>query len=328
MSEAALEGTCASWLAELVLKGEYQTCEELIGQTDENGWEVDLAMAHYVQGYVDKIREIAGPTGRIYVESRVRFNEHVAGDVDAMIVNGSHVTIIDLKYGYKIVEPHAPQLVIYGQSVAQDESVESVTMSIYQPRAFHRDGIYRTWTPSLSDLNQIAQDYHRASYEATATHPQAVPGEHCKTCPVNGNCSALTRELYEIWTMMGGRAARPMNPEELSAELEFAKRAEDMIVAHRKSIEAEAVARLESGKFVPGWTREQGYGNRRWKHDRDYIKMFTGGFDPAGDSMITPAEAERQGLHPEIVNMLTETPRTKARLKKLTKEDIAKRFKT
>lgn len=329
-SEAALEGTCATWLAEIVLTGQVATCDEMIGQSHKNGWEIDQAMAHYIQNYVDHVRSLVEPGGELFVEHRLVFNEHVQGDADVAILNAAktHGIIIDLKYGFKIVEPWDAQPIIYGRSLLQKYNLQGVTTAIYQPRAFHPRGVYRDWTPKQADLVHLAQKYHHASYEATATHPQAIPGEHCKHCPVNDRCGAMTREIYEIFTMMGGRAARPLKPEELSIELEFAKRAEDMIVAHRKSIEAEAIQRLQTGDHIPGWTQEPGWGNRRWKFPREIIMTMTGGFDPAGDAMITPAEAERRGIHPDVVNALTETPRTKARLKRITAEDFKRKFES
>jgi hypothetical protein len=322
-SEYALEGRCATWLAELVLTGQATDCESMIGKAHKDGWVIDQAMAFYIQGYVDKIRSLGG---EIHVEERLTFNQNVSGFADVFNVTPSSVIVTDLKYGYKIVEPFDAQPVIYGKSLADMYPDKSITMAIYQPRAFHPRGIYRDWTPTRQDLNQIAERFHRASFEATASHPQASPGEHCKSCPVNDRCGAMMREIYEVYTLMGGRAARPMSAQELSNEFEFIKRAEDMVVSHRKSLEAEMIARMDNGKNIPGWVREQSYGNRRWKHPRETIMLLTGGFDPAGGSMVTPAEAERQGLHPEIVKNLTETPKTKPRIKRIRKEDFARKF--
>lgn len=326
-TDAAREGTCATWLAEMVLTGQVVECKDMIDKIHpENGWVVDAAMAYHVQRYVDEMRSLWKPGGKMYAELSLTFNDLVHGQADCVVINGSHATVVDLKYGFKIVEPMDPQPIIYGASLAHDQTIETVTVGIYQPRSFHPKGVFRTKTFTSEQITNLAYKYETASRQTQTPNPYATPGEHCKACPVNDRCGALTREIYEIYTFMGGRAARQLTMQELSLELDFAKRAKTMIEAHCKGVEAEALQRVENGEHLPGWQRKQNYGNRRWKTSRENIMALTAGFDPAGDTMVTPAEAERRGVHPEVVNALTEVPMTTARLVPITPEDFAKEF--
>ena len=67
-SDAAREGTCAAWVAELMLTD--QPVE--VGMMHENGWEVDPDMIGHMQEYADicragstKTARAVGSTGRL-----------------------------------------------------------------------------------------------------------------------------------------------------------------------------------------------------------------------------------------------------------------------
>ena len=313
-SDPAREGTCAAWVAETVLRGERADCKTMVGESHANGWTVDLSMAWYIQRYVDMIRDRGG---EIDVERRIRLNDHIQGTADAVgtFADGK-VIVDDLKYGYEIVEPYSPQLAIYAGGLvryltARDHRVTTVTMGIYQPRAFHPQGIYRTATFRPEDLMMRVKQIESAAVEAHSYSAIATPGKHCRYCRGAAICSAVAHAVYDVHAVMLNGEQREMTADELRKELEFLSVAEAMLKSRKDAVHAEASARASNGEQIPGWMRQQGYGKRRWTVGKEVVKMVTG-IDPSADKMITPAQLEVKGANPELVKAMTETPRTAA----------------
>lgn len=315
-SDPAREGTCAAWVAEMVLRGERTDCAAMINEAHENGWVVDVPMARYVQGYVDTVRSYGG---QIDVERKVRLNGHIAGTPDSFaILADDTLRVDDLKYGFEIVEPTTPQIHIYGgalvrQLAARDVKIRRVILGVYQPRAFHPSGIHRTITMWPEDFMRKVHEIERAGEAAQRDDAMATPGLHCRRCSGAARCSAVTHEVYKCHTVMLNGQQRPMTPRELAQEMEFLELAEALLKGRKDAIEAEASARSEA---IPGWHKERGRGQRRWKVDASMVRMVTG-IDPTAGKMVTPAELERMGAAPELVEHLTETPLTKAKWKRV-----------
>lgn len=349
-SDAAMEGTCAAWLAEMVLTGQAKNCSSLVGeQCPDNNWPVDFTMANHIQDYVDMITRRGGV---ISAERRVYLNEFINGTPDAYAtvknapiycepttdpnavidqsvkLNGPiTLHVDDLKYGYSIVQPTSKQVTIYGGAIYNQAVIkpDKIVIGIYQPRAFHVDGIYRTRTLTPPQLAGEIEQIVLAGRRCFESDPQATPGRHCKYCPAAYVCPAISTEMYDIVTIAQGSTARHMNGQELSNQLEFLVMAEDVLKGMKTSIEAEANARMDAGKHVPGWARERGKGRRRFNTGATMVLLGTG-IDPRADKMCTPAELDRRGANPAIMKMITEIPDTKPRLVRMKTEDFARKF--
>jgi hypothetical protein len=337
-SDEAMEGTCAAWVAEMVLTKQVDSCADLVGELHpENNWPVDHVMANHIQGYVDMIVVRGGIVG---AERRVYLTQAIQGTPDAYAVvqrssDGNHNTkltlyVDDLKYGYSIVSPRSKQVLIYTGAIfnelaAQGHAPDKIQIGIYQPRGFHVDGIYRTRTLTPDQLRDEIDDIIRAGDRTFNPQAFATPGSHCKHCDVNTKCAAVTNELYDIYSMMLGTQARHMSGDELANELRFLHRAYDMVKGRKSAVESEINGMMDDGKFVPGWVRERGYGHRRFNVSKAAVHALTG-IDPTGDKMMSPAQLENAGASKAMVEAITEKPRTKAKLVPLTTEDIAKQF--
>ena len=316
-SDPAREGTCAAWVAELVLRGERADCHAMIGEAHENGWVVDVPMAYYVQGYVDTLRKYGG---KIDVERKVRLNDHIAGTPDSFATLADDtLRVDDLKYGFEIVEPTTPQIYIYAGALVRQiyrngGTVSRVVLGIYQPRAVHPSGIHRTITMFPEDLMMKVHEIEHAGEAAQRDDAMATPGRHCRRCSGAAQCFAVAHEIYKCYTRMFNGQQRTLTPKEMAQEMEFLETAEAMLKGRKDAIHAEAEARRNKGESIPGWHMERGVGQRRWKMGATTVKMVTG-VDPTSGKMVTPAELERQGADPELVKHLTETPSTKAKWK-------------
>ena len=91
--DAAREGTCAAWVAELVINGDATDAADLLGRVHKNGWEVDEEMVKHINAYLAILPE----HGRAEVFMQT---EQLEGTADHIGVN----VITDLKYGYRVVE--------------------------------------------------------------------------------------------------------------------------------------------------------------------------------------------------------------------------------
>ena len=333
-SDEAMEGTCAAWLAEMVLTGQAESCRAMVGQLcPENNWPVDHAMANHIQGYCDMITSRGG---QMETERRVHLNEFINGTPDAyavLTVNDTDASlhVDDLKYGFGIVQPTSEQVVIYAGAIAlqsqanTDRYISSITIGIYQPRAMHHDGIYRTRTITPDQLMNEIEHIIARGRMCFERDPMATPGAHCKYCPAAHVCPAVTTEMYEIVTMLRSSTARDMTPKELANKLAFIEMAEDILKGIKRSVHAETNARMDAGERVPGWGRKRGHGRRRFTVDGEMVALFTG-IDPSSGNLCTPAELERRGADPDVLEVITETPPTKAKLVPVTVEDVAKAF--
>lgn len=331
-SDAAKEGTCAAWVAEMVLTGQRETCFDMIDELHpDNHWPVDYDMADYIQKYVDHVRKGGG---EIFTERKVVLNENIQGTPDSYAVLSDEYNTLyvdDLKYGFVIVSEISPQIVIYAEAICRELQqyhgvlVDKIRLGIYQPRGFHVDGIYRHRTVSRAELALEAAEIENAGRQCLSVNPKVTPGEHCKYCPAQIVCSAAANEIYKINSVVSYPVSREMTGEEISREYAFLNTAYDMIKGRKSAIEDEIIARQQGGGFVPGWLPKSGHGRRKFKFDKQTVELITG-VDATPDGTCTPKELERRGADPDVIRTLTVTPRTKAKLSPVKRSDIAKAF--
>jgi hypothetical protein len=317
--DPAREGTCAAWVAEMVLTGEARQASDMIGRNHLNGWLVEPDMTHRIQKYVDLVRSYGGT---VHTERKVELNHQIKGTPDAYAILAADgmLHVDDLKYGYGIVEPYRnPQVSIYAGAIlryltARGVVIRQVVIGIYQPRAWHPAGIHRTWTVTPEALMSYVHEIEAAGDRAQAADPVAVPGAHCEYCPAAGTCPATTAANYRVYDMLCASQQRHMSATELAEELRFLAEADDMLKGRIRALHAEAKARIERAEHIPGWHMEQGVGHRRFKVSAAAIRAMTG-INPEVPKMVTPSELERMGANPAIVARMVETPRLAPQLK-------------
>jgi len=325
--DEAREGTCAAWVAQLVLTGEAANCAAVVGKTHENGWLVTAEMARDVQGYVDNVLSRGGTTS---CERTVTLSTDplIAGTLDlAATVSDRHTLYVDdLKYGRRIVEVRKnPQLIIYAAALLRNYAPGTfnfVQLGIYQPRAFHHKGTYRTWVVETVILLRMADEIIAAGRRCYEPDPIATAGEWCEYCPIATRCETLAQTNYARIAHVASQHHRNMTLAELSRELDFLEEADKTLKARKKAVEAEAEQRARR-EIIPGRHLKAGNGKRKFNVPGEVIRMVTG-IDPyEKQELCTPAELERRGASPEAVKALSFTPSTGH---KLVKVDIAEAF--
>ena len=318
-SDPAREGTCAAWLAEIVLNKQVARCADAIGMIHENGWIVTDDMAHLVQGYVDLMFSRGT---EVFTERKVVLNDQIAGTPDAFAVVDKTGTlhVDDLKFGYRIVEPHKnTQVSIYAGALlrkltAHGVIIRDVQVGIYQPRAWHPAGIYRTWRVYPDVLMQHVHWIEERGREAAKPNATAVPGTHCRYCPATATCAVSARALYDFFEDACESTQRHMTDDEIATELTFLEKVESIFEGRKTALTAEAEGRLQRGRGIPGWHLEERRGNARFKVSEMIIRSLTG-IDPTERKLISPAELIRKGADEAIVRKLVDRPVLKPTLK-------------
>lgn len=330
-SDATMEGTCAAWLAEVVLKGEVSDIQTMLGESHpENHWIVDQDMIDYISNYVQLMQSRGG---NVNAELYVRLNEYIAGTLDCSTANMTDTLFIDdLKYGYLIVnEFRNYQTLIYGIGVVMQMDVKPkwISLGIYQPRASHPQGIYRTWVISIEELGQWTEFIFARGALCQQPNPIATPGDHCMYCEANASCDALASSCYKLASIVESQYQVPLTSNTIGAELDFLDRAERIIKARRNGVVAQAEQMLQSGVYFRNWHLDTGLGNRKFKVEPTVIKAITG-INPFKQEVMTPIEVERAGGNSkkikDAVKLLTTRPTTGYKLKRKPDNHFDKLF--
>ncbi len=328
-SDAAREGTCAAWVAECVLNGSFATADDMIGMTHPNQWLVTDEMAYFVGEYVATIRSLGK---NIIAEQFVRLTATIAGTYDASVLSDDGTTLYlnDLKYGYKLVEVYEnTQTIIYGYAELlrrNDPNITHVVLGIYQPRAWHPEGIYRTWRIPVAELHRLASDIAAAGDACQDPNAAATPGSHCEYCKGRLECAALAATLYDWYTVAERRTQGAMSADELAKELNFLEKLKDLYDARKTAVQAEAMHRITAGEHIPGWGLKDRTGHRKWKTSVMDVHARTG-IAPFKTVEMSPAEMEKAGADKKVVKDLAFSPVVGHKLEQYTDRDFGRMFR-
>ena len=324
-SEFAAEGTLAHEVAAKCLDSGLDPAALIGKEFDVDGFNfvVDQSMADHVKDYMKLVREYA-EGGQLLVEKRVGIGhltgeEGAGGTSDAIIIKGSEIIVIDLKYGMGVrVDADAnPQLMIYALGALNEYDLigdfDTVTMVIHQPRLNHVSE-YSIPVQELLQFGYVVQ-VKAKDVSAAITYQDQLdtwngdylnPGEkQCKFCKAKATCPALRAEMAEV---VGGSADlsdfADMIPQEVTSEtsdnyLPIAMSKVDMVEQWCKAVRAETERRLLAGQPVTGYKLVQGRaGNRDWKDPKAVEEMMKKTFRMRDDQvydfkLISPTKAEK-----------------------------------
>ena len=265
--EAAAIGTAIHELSERILRGEE------IDDPDVNPEHVAMAQeyANFINNLVENPRK---KLIEVNVDAGLKsLHPALGGTADAVLVDGNHLTIVDLKTGRVPVEAeNNKQLMTYALGVMRQFNAPvdiTCTMHIFQPRAGHSK-----WTVSGADLVNHGHDLVRAAELALSPDAPTNPSpDACKYCKAKTICPSMRQKVQD------------------NARKEFApdtKITPDMLdLAHLAADWSEAVItaakkQLTDGETISGWNLKPGRKTRFWKSEelaaaalKDYPKAFS-----------------------------------------------------
>lgn len=321
-SEAAAWGSCSHQISERCLRDDTEAIS-FLGDTEKHGkfeFPVDEEMVNCSQEYIDNVR--ADSIGATWVALEQRFSIaalnppiEAGGTGDAIIyfAERRHLKVKDLKGGRGViveVKGNA-QMRFYALCALlayPDIEVETIEITIIQPRAQHKDGRIRSETFHVADLLDWTYDLlqamgrskqaldeflaimgrntknipDRAAFEAWADKWLATG--QCIFCPAKAICPKVRAEALatagknaEKWFETPGDASAVVVPEPNLATPEQLGHWLDgfeMLEGWIKACRSHAHALAERGTAIPGYQLAEKIGNRAWI-EKDEAKLAT-----------------------------------------------------
>ena len=273
-------GTAAHAVAELCLrKGTDPTT--YIGMSIE-GVEVDEDMAEAVTVFVDYCRGLMQDPqwDSWWVEHRFSLAElnppaPMFGTADFGHYNKGtrQLEIVDYKNGSGVVVEVKgnKQLRYYALgaalSMGKGLAIDTIKMTIVQPRAAHPEGVVRSDIISYVDLLAFAGDLMNAARATLDPDAPLSAGSHCRFCPASPICPAQ-RDMVQL-TAQTTFAAMPLDvppaPESMPIEV-VADILTKLPVLEQwaKDVRQHVLKKLEAGEEVPGFKLVEKRKTRRW----------------------------------------------------------------
>lgn len=208
-----------------------------------------------------------------------------------------HLRVTDFKYGAGVIVEveDNKQLLVYALgamlSLPPGIPVESVTVTIVQPRAEHEDGRVRDWTFKAVEILDFAAELVTAAKATEAENAPLVPGPaQCRWCPAARVCPALEQRHHAL-VAADFSAAVTYDPQKLSLTLESLPLVEARIKAIREFAYEEAMR----GNPPPGFKLVEKRAIRRWKSEADVVEWAQKrAVDPyAPRELKSPAQLEK-----------------------------------
>lgn len=288
----AQEGTLAHEMSELKLKHYLdpkgfgkRKLNAAIKKLKENEL-YQAEMDSYTDTYVDFIKEKAlsfSSNPYIEIEKRVDFSRWVDGGFgtcDCVLIHGSTLSIIDLKYGkgVPVSAEQNEQLILYALG-AYDAfnliyNLDKIELNIVQPRINN----FSTWEISLTEL-LLWGDYFKVQAEkALGGNGELVPSaKACKFCKARDICTARAENNLSLESEI------KLKPNEIPKDklYEYISRGED-IAKWVADLKAYALDMCLKGEEVKGLKAVAGRTSRSWTNQDEAInKLIEGGIDEA-----------------------------------------------
>jgi hypothetical protein len=324
------EGTAAHWVLAEMLSDQWHP----VGALDPDGTPIDGDMIYAARELVEAIRSVPENGSHLQVESRVHMRQLVHpdnwGTPDAYLIDmpGKTIYIWDYKYGHGYVsERDNWQMIDYAAGVRETYGLNGpfdVVMTIYQPRYYGPEGQLRTYRMPAHELAERI-DTLRWAAQSASPNAAATTGAWCFKCSGQIGCDAFTRAVNQIATVVMQTTADAPTPALAGLELRWLTEAQKYLKARVTALE-EYVTVAGPGT---GYVTEQGYGRERWTVEPSEVFAL-------GDAMglelrkppeaITPAQAVKLGLDPEVKAGYSYKPKGEVKLVPLDKSRVVAAF--
>jgi len=210
----ALEGTYAHELAEveigyaadLMKLEDYVARKNELRKSDFYSEEMVEEVAKYEAHVLDVWKEAkkADRFAALLLEDRIDLTTFVPegfGRNDVVIISGSALRVIDLKFGkgVRVSAEENPQLKLYAIGALEKHGIlydiEEVTLTIHQPRL----NSVSNFTLTADDLTTWGEEVVRPTAAiAFEGGGEFVAGDHCHFCKVAPRCRALAEKNLEV----------------------------------------------------------------------------------------------------------------------------------
>jgi len=256
--EAAAIGTAIHELSEIILSG-----KEVPAGTDPD----HVAMA---QGYADFVNTLVENPRKKLIEVNLdeglkSLHPALGGTADAILVDGNHLHVIDLKTGRVAVDANDnKQLLTYALGAMRQLKAPSTiecTMHIFQPRVGHSK-----WTVSGNYLNLHGRRLVEAAELALSGDAPTNPSpDACRYCKAKTICPSMREKVQET-ARSDFKPDTTVTPEMLDDAA--------LVTAWADAVQSAAKEQLANGKSIQGWTMRMGRKTKFWKDEKLVQEAF------------------------------------------------------
>ena len=278
--EAAAIGTAIHELSEKILRG------EAVNPKDYPDDHMDMANEYAT--FINTL--VINPRKRmieINVDAGLKtLHQALGGTADAVLVDGDHLHVVDLKTGRVLVDAeNNKQLLTYALGVMRMLNAPAsitCTMHIFQPRAGHSQ-----WTVSGADLIAHGHDLLAAANLALTDDAPTNPStSNCKYCKAKPICPSMRQKVQD-----NARKDFELDTSVTPEMVELAHLAADWSDA----IITAAKKQITSGSTIQGWTLRPGRKTKFWKSDAlayEALKSYPQAFDLKSPSAIAKLDIQ------------------------------------
>ena len=256
--EAAAIGTAIHELSEIILRG-----GEIPTGTDPD----HLSMA---QGYANFVNTLVENPRKKLIEVNLdeglkSLHPALGGTADAVLVDGNHLHVIDLKTGRVAVDAQDnKQLLTYALGAMRQLKAPSTiecTMHIFQPRVGHSK-----WTVSGNYLNLHGKRLVEAAELALSGDAPTNPSpDACRYCKAKTICPSMREKVQET-ARSDFKPDTTVTPEMLDNAA--------LVAAWADAVQSAAKAQITEGKAITGWTMRAGRKTKFWKDEALVMEAF------------------------------------------------------
>lgn len=306
------EGDAAHWVLSQMLSGRGWPES---GEVAPNGVFVTDEMLQAVDVAYDGLFKLLKPYGlspsQGHVEERIqipRIHPQSFGTPDFWIwLTPKHLLVADYKHGHRFVEVvRCAQLTDYTAGLLPDDRTDldiQVTFVIAQPRAYHPDGAFRTWTTSASALRADINVSSNSAHEALGPSPRTRTGPECRDCRARTACVTFLKAASEEIEWSGDLRTASMQPSDIGLQLTTVDRALARLNAYRTGLVEQAMSSERSGRPIPGWRTQKTTGREQWTVPVDVVADIGTllRLKLTKTVAVTPNQAREAGVPPATV---------------------------
>ncbi len=322
------EGNAVHWLAQGIYEGSIDP-EQAIGIQAYNGIFITGAMVEHTTAYVSRCRRHVNGQMEIGTSwSSAGFEVSGRADFVGEGPTGDELEIVDLKYGYSIVDPFENWTLIshaIGRASQMPCWPRSVTLTIDQPRAYHPLGTVRSWSFDGETLRQL---FDRINQRLTLATEALETGPMCRRCPSAALCPAYREaSMNAVDVVLDAPFTDNLSGHALGQELTILRHAANVVKQRLDALDELALHRAGAGEIIYGYTIDRPKGNTRVRKNvtPELVQMLTG--KSVGKTVMPPiAELRLMGLGESVLDALTERPDGKPRLVAVDQDAMARRL--
>ena len=256
--EAAAIGTAIHELSEIILSN---------GQVPTGTDPDHVAMA---QAYADFVNTLVENPRKKLIEVNLdeglkSLHPALGGTADAVLVDGDHLHVVDLKTGRVAVDAQDnKQLLTYALGAMRQFKAPShitCTMHIFQPRVGHSK-----WTVSGQELVEHGERLKAAAELAlTGDAPTNPSPDACRYCKAKTICPSMREKVQEV-ARSDFMTDTTVTPEMLDNAA--------LVAAWADAVQSAAKDQMANGKAITGWTMRAGRKTKFWKDEALVMEAF------------------------------------------------------